>query len=87
MRTLITIAMLMALSGCIMIHDKGVTVVREREVNITATGFETLPPGNYRFFVERKDRPKEEHAWSCGVLTVTESRHYVYGEAAKQEDE
>ena len=84
MGKLVIAAMAAALAGCVNIEDKGYSVIRERTVDITATGYERLKPGKYRFCVERSDLPLDQHAWSWGTLTVTEDRKYIYGDPAKE---
>ena len=69
----VTLIAALALGGCISINDSGVCLVREKTVEITATGYECLPAGRYKFCVERSP-----YSWYTGWLTVTEDRKYVF---------
>ena len=78
MKKLIVIAAAVMLAGCISIEDKGFNLIRERRVDVTATGFESLQPGRYRFMVECKNTSCS--AWYTGILTVHEDRKYTFGD-------
>ncbi len=77
-----TIALVSALAGCINIGEKNLVCIRERRVDITATGFESLPVGRHKFFVNSGRTPP---SYYYGYLTVTEDRHYIYFAAENEE--
>ena len=78
MKKLMAIAAATMLAGCITIEDKGFNLIRERRVDITTTGYESLPPGRYRLMIEaQKYTPTP--TWYKGWLNVSETRQYTFG--------
>ena len=78
MKKLMAIAAATMLAGCITIEDKGFNLIRERRVDITTTGYESLPPGRYRLMIEAK-KYTPTSTWYTGWLNVSETRQYTFG--------